>query len=201
MALGLIISCITGCAAVGAASKVGQVAKSTLEALGLKKPDAPEVADAMKQPRKVLIKLHASKALNMDSQQRPLALVVRIYKLKQNVSFQQASYDAFLNPQREKEVLGADLLEVKEVTLVPGQRYEVDEKVSYEAGYIGLVALFINPDQQRWRATFRADESEKSGITAGLQSCSVTVGAGAIAVDTLGKPMDRNLMLAPVECH
>lgn len=199
--MGLVVSSISGCAAVGAASTVGQVAKSTMEALGLKKPDAPEVPDSMKQPRTVFIKLHASKALNLDPQQRPLALVAKIYKLKQNINFQQASYDTFLSAQKEKEALGADLLEVKEVTLVPGQRYEISEKVSYEAGYVGVVALFVNPAQQRWRVAFKADESEKSGITVGLQSCSLTVGAGAAAVDTQGKPMEKNPMLAPVQCR
>ncbi|EJN00486.1 type VI secretion lipoprotein, VC_A0113 family [Herbaspirillum sp. YR522] len=192
---------ISGCAAVGAASAVASVGKSTLEALGLKKPDTPEVPDAMKQPRTVPIKLHASKALNQDSQRRALALVVKIYKLRQNISFQQASYDTFLNAQKEKEALGADLLEVKEVTLVPGQRYEISEKVTYEAGYIGVVALFVSPDPQRWRATFKADDSEKNGILVGLQSCSLTIGAGAAAVDTQGKPLEKNLMLAPVQCR
>ncbi|BEV17356.1 type VI secretion system lipoprotein TssJ [Herbaspirillum sp. DW155] len=201
LATGVAIFSLSGCAAVGAATGVAQAAKSTLEALGLKKPDTPEVPDAMKQPRTVPIKLHASKALNLDPQQRPLALVVKIYKLKQNISFQQASYDTFLSAQKEKEALGADLLEVKEVTLVPGQRYEISEKVSYEAGYIGVVALFVNPAQQRWRAVFKADEAEKNGITVGLQSCSLTVGAGAVAIDAQGKPLEKNLMLAPVQCH
>ena len=155
----------------------------------------------MKQPRTVAMKLHASKALNQDSQRRALALVVKIYKLRQNISFQQASYDTFLSGQREKEALGADLLEVKEVTLVPGQRYEISEKVSYEAGYIGIVALFVSPDQQRWRATFKAEDSEKNGILVGLQSCSLTIGAGAAAVDMQGKPLEKNLMLAPVQCR
>ncbi|UIN21251.1 type VI secretion system lipoprotein TssJ [Herbaspirillum frisingense] len=198
--IGPVIFFLSGCAAVGAASTVGQVAKSTMEALGLKKPDAPEVPDSMKQPRPVFVKLHASKALNLDAQQRPLALVVKIYRLKQNISFQQASYETFLSPQKEKELLGADLLEVKEVTLVPGQRYEAVEKVSYEAGYVGVVALFLNPAQQRWRLAFKADEAEKKGITVGLQSCSLTVGAGAAAIDSQGQPLEKNLMLAPVQC-
>lgn len=154
----------------------------------------------MKQPRSIPIKLHASRALNLDPQQRPLALVVKIYKLKQNISFQQASYDTFLSTQKEKEALGADLMEVKEITLVPDQRYEIIEKVSYEAGYIGVVALFVNPAQQRWRIAFKADEAEKIGITVGVQSCSLTLGKGAAAVDTQGKPLEKDLTLAPVQC-
>ncbi len=196
----LVLFSLSGCAAIDATSPVARAVRSTLEALALKKPDPPEVADAMKQPRNILIRLHASKALNLDAQQHPLALVVRIYKLKQGIGFQQASYDTFLSAQQEKDALGADLLEVKEITLVPDQRYEISEKVSYEAGYIGVVALFAHPAQQRWRVALKADEAEKSGVTVGLQSCSLTVGAGAPAVDTQGKSLERNLMLAPVRC-
>lgn len=200
MAIEIAIFSLSGCAVVNAASSLAEAARSTLEALMPSKPSPPEVADAMKQPRTISLKLHASKALNLDPQQRPLALIVKIYKLRQNISFQQASYETFLNTQKEKEALGPDLLEVKEVTLLPGQRYEVSEKVSYEAGYLGVVALFMNPAQQRWRAAFKADEAEKNGITAGLQSCSLTVGAGAGAIDVQDKPLEKNLILAPVQC-
>jgi type VI secretion system protein VasD len=190
---------LTGCAAAGAISAVGGLANTAMQAMGMKK-DSPEVPDAMKAPRTVAIKLHAADALNVDQQGRPLALVVKIYKLRQNAAFQQASYDTFLSAQKEKELLGADLLEVKEVTLIPGQRYEISEKVSYEAAFIGVVAQFRNPAPSRWRVAFPAAASEKSGITVGLFACSVTVGAGVAAIDIQGKTQVKNEMVAPVRC-
>lgn len=175
-----------GCAVV---SGIGNLASSSLEAVGLKKPDIPEtpklpeipeIPDAQKAPRTIVMKLHAGENLNAGANGRPLALVVRIYKLKQNGAFQQATYDTFLSPQKEKEVLGAELLEVKEVTLIPGQRYEVTEKVTKEAYFIGVVALFLTPAAQRWRVTFPAKEAEKSGIIVGVHACALTVGTGAV---------------------
>lgn len=194
--LGLAFSSLTGCSATSAVSILGSMANSALEATGLKKPDAPELTDALKIPRNVAIKLHASDVLNVDSSGRPLAVIAKIYKLKQNTTFSQAPYDTFLNPQKEKEVLGADLLEVREITLIPGQRYEVIEKVSYEAGYIGVVALFRNPAPTRWRVDFSAAQAEKSGIVIGLHACALTVGVGTISTDSQSK----NPMLAPVRC-
>jgi type VI secretion system protein VasD len=188
---------LTGCAAAGAISAVGGLANTAMQAMGMKKDAVP---DSMKAPRTVSIKLHAADALNVDQQGRPLALVVKIYKLRQNAAFQQASYDTFLSTQKEKELLGADLLEVKEVTLIPGQRYEISEKVSYEAAFIGVVAQFRNPAPSRWRVAFPADESEKKGITVGLFACSVTVGAGVSAIDIQGKSQVKNEMVAPVRC-
>lgn len=164
---------LSGCAS----SAIGTVANMVLQASGIGKPDVP---DSQKPPRNVAIKLHASANLNAGNSSRPAALVVRIYKLKQNDSFQRATYDTFLSPQKEKEVLGADLLEVKEVTLLPKQQYEITEKVTKEAGFIGVVMLFRSPAALRWKTSFAAEQAEKSGITLGVHACDFTLGAGAI---------------------
>ena len=182
-----------GCAA---ASTVGTIANIALEVTGIKKSDA-SLPDSQKPPRHVALKLHAGGNLNADANGRPLAVVTRIYKLKQNTAFQQAPYDLFLNPQKEKEVLGADLLEVKEVTLIPGQRYETTEKVSKEAEYIGVVTLFHSPAPHRWRLAFRADQAEKSGITLGVHGCALSVGFGTVVADSSGS---TNLPAA-TRCH
>jgi type VI secretion system protein VasD len=168
----VLVSALAGCAGGG----IGSIAGS---ALGLARP--PELPDAQKPPRQVAIRLHAADKLNVDARGQPLALVARIYKLRQSAAFEQAPYAAFLNAQAEKDALGADLVEVKEVTLVPGQRYEVTEKVSREAAYIGVVALFRAPAPQRWRLAFAAPDAEQAGMTVGLHACALSVGAGARA--------------------
>ena len=181
---------------MGAISAVGQVTNAALEMSGLKKPDLPELPDAQKPPRNVALKLHAGVNLNTDTSGKPLALVVRIYKLKQLQNFEQAGYDAFLNQQKEKEAIGNDLVETKEITLLPGQKYEVIEKVSKEANFIAVVALFRNPAPRRWKILFSAAEAEKAGITVGLHACAITIGAGASAAENT----TANQLLAPVRC-
>lgn len=167
-----------------------------LEAVGLQKSE-DRLADAQKPPRKVAIKLHAGENLNADSAGRPLALVVRIYKLRQMTTFHRVPYDFFLDPRREKEVLGADLLEVKELTLTPGQRFDVIEKISKEADYVGVVALFHTPVSYRWRMAFSAEQAEKSGLTLGLHACAMTVGSGAVSIGSNGESYG---LLAPAHC-
>ncbi|MFZ4875336.1 type VI secretion system lipoprotein TssJ [Janthinobacterium sp. Mn2066] len=161
---------LAGCAG----GAIGSLANAALQMTGISKPPPPELPDAQKPPRTVSIRLHAGQRLNTDPQGRPLALVARIYKLRQKSTFEQAPYDSFLDAEKEKQALGADLMEVKEVLLVPGQRYEVQEKVSKEAYFIGVVALFRAPAPQRWRATFGAAEAERSGITVGLHACAIS---------------------------
>lgn len=179
-----LLFCAVGCSSV---SGVANVANTALEAVGIKKTEAPELPDIQKPARTIQINLHAGERLNVDANGRSLALIARIYKLKQNTAFQQTSYDTFLNPQKEKEVLGADLLEVKEVTLIPGQRYSVEEKVSREAYFIGVVALFRSPANQAWRATFSTSGVEKTGITVGLHGCALSIGIGKTSDATIQK--------------
>ena len=170
----LLLLPLSGCAG----GAIGGLANAALQMAGLAKP-APEVPEAQKPPRNVSIRLHAGQRLNTDPQGRPLALVARIYKLRQSAVFEQAPYDSFLDAAREKALLGSDLLEVQEVLLVPGQRYEIQEKVGREAAFIGVVALFRAPAAQRWRATFAAPDAERDGVTIGLHACALSVGAQA----------------------
>jgi type VI secretion system protein VasD len=184
----LILTYILFCASLSACangstplSAVGKIADIALEATGLKKPAVPEIPDLQKPPRNVALKLHAGENLNAGTTEKPLSLVARVYKLKQTGTFYSAPYDAFLTPEKEKQVLGADLLEVREINLVPGQLYEVIEKVSRESSYIGVVALFRAPAPQRWRAAFAAKDAETQGVTMGLHACSFTLGKGAVS--------------------
>jgi type VI secretion system protein VasD len=170
---------LSACTAVGAVSAATKVANFALESTGLKKPDLPELPDFQKPPRNVVFKLHAGSNLNAGVTGKPLSLITRVYKLKQTAAFYSAPYDTFLSPEKEKALLGADLVEVRELSLVPGQLYEVTEKVSRESAYIGVVTLFRAPAPQRWRAAFAAADAETSGITVGLHACSMTVGKGA----------------------
>jgi type VI secretion system protein VasD len=163
---------LAGCGSNGLATKA-------MEATGLRKP--PELPEAQKGPRSVSLRLHASPKLNVDKRGQPLALAVRLYKLRQKDAFEQAPYSAFLNPQAERESLGPDLLEVREIMLVPGQRYEVTEKLSREAGHLTVVALFQRPAEGRWRTTVTAADAERDGVSLGLHACALTVGGNSQA--------------------
>ena len=150
----------------------GGFADAALQATGLRKP--PVLPEAQQPPRQVALRLHAAPKLNADKSGQPLALAVRLYELRQKDAFEAAPYAAFLDPQAEKQSLGNDLVEVREIMLVPGQRYEVTEKVSREASHLALVALFQRPAAGRWRLVVPASEAERNGLTVGLHACALT---------------------------
>lgn len=170
---------LSGCASMKAVEVALPVAEKALEVVGLKKPAAPELPDAAKPARRIALKVQASPSLNVDEASgASLSLVARIYKLRSAEAFLAAPYETFGDAAREKERLGADLLEVRDLQLVPGQRVEATEKVSREAAYVGVVALFHSPAAQRWRYAFAADELERSGLTLGAHACALTVSSG-----------------------
>lgn len=181
---------------MSAISVVSKVAGVALEAAGLKKPDVPELPELQKPPRNVALKLHAGSNLNAGTLNQSFSVVARVYKLKQTGTFYAAPYDAFSSPEKEKLALGADLLEVREINLIPGQLYEVNEKVSRESGYIGVVALFRTPAPQRWRAAFSAKDAETSGVTLGVHACSLTLGKGALL-----EQANQAMATAPARCE
>ena len=167
---------------------LGGMADSALSAVGLKKPDAPDVPtvpDSALPDFKVNWRVYASESLNVDEQGHALALVLRIYKLKSPDAFLQAPYDAFGDAAKEKTVLGDDLVAAREVQLVPGQHYEATDKVAREARYVGIVALYRNPLPGRWRYAFSTAQADKTGLNIGAHACAMSVQVGeAIGLPT-----------------
>ncbi len=173
-----LLCCLSGCA--GLQSMARTVAGPLL---------GPPAAPAAPAERTVALRLHAASRLNTDRKGQPLALVTRIYKLRQSAAFEQAPIEAFASPASERDALGADLVDAREVVLVPGQRYDVQEKVGPEVGYIGIVGLFHSPAPQHWRLAFASGAAQKSGITVGAHGCALAAGAGAPALASGSVPV------------
>ena len=175
---------LTACAGGGNGNSL---AGAAMEAAGLRKP--VPLPEAQLPPRNVVLRLHAAKRLNVDRRGQPLALLVRVYKLRQPAAFEGAPYAAFQSAQEERDALGADLIEVKEVTLVPGQQLELADKLTRDAAWLGVVALFHSPARDGWRIDFAAADLEKAGATLGLHACAISVGSGAAAGGPGVKPL------------
>ncbi len=149
-----------------------------MQMMGLSKQ--PEIPEDQKPPRPVHLQLQAGNNLNADEKQRAQAAVVRIYQLKDINAFWLAPYDAFVQPDRDRAALGNSFVAMQEITLAPGQSYDVVEKVPRIAKYIAIVTLFYAPAPQRWRVAFDTEKSEKDGIVIGLHSCAMTATRGSI---------------------
>lgn len=187
---------LSGCAS---SKSEGGLLDKTLEMVGFKKPEVPELpADGIKapaQPKKIVLRLHAGDLVNTDINGRPLSLVARVYKLKSPSALLQAPYDTFKDPALERQALGSDIVEVREVVLTPGKKYEVVETMPNEATHLAVVALLRAPDPQRWRFVFDAKDAARTGITLGLHACAMSVAEG----EPLSTPVETR-RLAGMQC-
>lgn len=115
------------------------------------KPLEPKEAEAC--DRQVLTAAVISTALinpaeNGDA--RPVQL--RLYQLKNDVAFRNASFDEVWKLDQEK--LAGDLLDRQEFPVYPDDRREVDFERNPEAQFIVAAALFRTPHGKQWFATF-----------------------------------------------
>ena len=186
-----LIALLSGCAAAGAVSAVAQIASFAMNATGMSKPIDPNATS------NIPLKIVGSNTLNTDNKNHPFSVVIRIYQLKQSSMFQQAFYDIFLDPQREKEALGGDIIAVKDITLIPGQTYINVEKIAATADYVGVVALFHTPAAGRWKLIFPTKDNNKTGLTLGMNACSITVTAGNTLEYTTNT---QNMLKNPATC-
>jgi type VI secretion system protein VasD len=169
------------CACSGCSSPLVQ---KGLELTGLSPPAAVVgTTDAAQlrtpQSRKVTLRLHAGDVLNVNNELRSLSVVLRVYKLKRLESFLAAPHSSFGLAAAEAAAFGADLVDAREIVLTPGQRHDVVETLPPEAAYLGVVALFRAPADNRWRFAFEAGASAKSGVTLGVHGCALSVAEGA----------------------
>jgi type VI secretion system protein VasD len=186
---------MTGCASAPSAAQanaaggtgggvlgfLGSMGDTALSAVGLKKPDVPDAAsipDSALPDWRVTWRIFASDSLNVNDNGQPLALVLRLYKLKSPDAFLQAPADTFGDPAKEKVALGDDLVAARELQLLPGQHYEATDKVTRDARYVGVVALFRNPAPNRWRYAFSASGAETTGLSLGAHACAMSVQTG-----------------------
>ncbi len=118
--------------------------------------------------------------------------MVKVYKLKGLDQFMQLPYDNFAQSQLRSE----DVISTRELILLPGQRYEVEELLPIGTTHLAVVALFATPEEARWRFVFDTRQSAKHGITLGAHRCALSVAQGM----PIGSPAEA-LRLAGTACR
>ncbi|WP_084199753.1 type VI secretion system lipoprotein TssJ [Noviherbaspirillum autotrophicum] len=171
-----------------------KVAQIALDAVGV---NTSQKSAANGSARTIRMHLDASRNLNADDNGNGLSAIVRLYKLKDINTFLAAPHSVFGHIEREKESFGADLMDVRELTLAPGQRLDLAEKMTDEMAYLGVVTLFRSPDRKRWRFAFGVAAAEATDITLGLHACAMT----ATSMAPSGMTLNDTALLSSVKCN
>ncbi|MDO6388424.1 MULTISPECIES: type VI secretion system lipoprotein TssJ [unclassified Uliginosibacterium] len=173
-ALLLVFLLFQGCAS----SSATKIKDGALALVGL--VPAESLSKAAAAPAKpTRVEVFAGRNLNADERQRPMAVVIKFYRLRDPAAFMQAPYELLADGQAEKGALASDVIEVKELVVTPGQEVVRQEMLAGDATYLGVVALFRKPHPDRWRLVFSgAEPANANGVVMGAHACAMTVSRG-----------------------
>jgi type VI secretion system protein VasD len=94
----------------------------------------------------------ATDSVNFDRAGQSLPTPVRFYQLRDLNNLKSASFDDMW--AHAEEVLGEDLVDVKEVVVYPSQTHSGALLIKEDASYFAAVGVFREPAGSSWR-TFR----------------------------------------------
>jgi len=96
------------------------------------------------------VSLRVGQTINPDIHGRPSPVVLRMYELKSLTAFNAA--DFFSLNDKDKEILGPDLLVRDEFFLRPGDKQEFKRKLQDGTRYVGVIAAFRDLEHAQWRS-------------------------------------------------
>ena len=192
LAATLLALALCGCSTTDTANMIGSAADGALNTIGLKRASV----DSTTGFDEIALRIHAARNLNATPDGKGTALVLHLYKLRSADAFMAMSPEAVLLPGKEKEILGADLIEVRELVVTPAQKLELKEKVTKEASFVAIAAAYRTPAPLRWRVAFDRGAAAKSGVLLGAHACALSVSAG----EAIGWAEDQPSRLAAARC-
>lgn len=87
--------------------------------------------------------------INKNEYDEPLAVVVRIYQLKDKRAFENATFDELW--KKDYRILGNDLVMKEEITMDPAYQRTVELPRHDQAQYVAAMAVFRKPENTSWR--------------------------------------------------
>jgi type VI secretion system protein VasD len=106
------------------------------------------------------ITLTADAGVNPDDKGRAAPVLVRIYELKSEGTFQSADY--FSLDANDKAVIAGDLLVRDEFILRPGDVKTIRRKSHPDIGAVGVIAGYRDLAQADWRAVQKIDPAPEA---------------------------------------
>lgn len=114
----------------------------------------------------------AGSVINRDYTGRSLSVAVRVYQLKSDQSFSRLTYDALTAGKGEQTLLGADLIGIKDILMLPGGVVNLDGfNVDEETRFVALVGFFRQPDRAYWRLLFPVERVKGRKVLFKVEDC------------------------------
>lgn len=142
----LFFFCVFAGCSTSPSDLTGGLMDKAKQMVGLGEPTA-----AKAEPKEIMVSVRGTTDLNSLSGKNGLALVLRAYALKDNVAFFQVGKDVFESPTSSQSLAEQDVVNIKEVVVIPGQKLIISEKVDPAVSHVGLAGFFRDSGSTRWR--------------------------------------------------
>jgi type VI secretion system protein VasD len=119
------------------------------------------------------VDLRASTGLNPDATGRASPLRLRFYELKSISVFNSA--DFFSLYDRDKEVLGADIVVREEIQVEPGAQRSFTRKPAPDTKFIAVLAPYRDLDHAKWRAAMEVPANKTTQVELKLDPLAVSL--------------------------
>ena len=132
-------------------------------------------APAPKKPSVAYVTVIVAKDVNPAVNGTPSPIIVRLYELKSIAAFDTAHVYGLL--EKDKEVLGGDLLGRDELPLKPEARGELKKTLQADTRFFGVTAAFRDVEHSKWRATTPLPVKELSQVEIRVDRNNVSITA------------------------
>lgn len=111
-----------------------------------------------KQVKMLHLDITARDAINNNAGGAPLAMVVRIYQLKDRKVFDGTDYPSLFVD--DSQAIKADLITEKDIRIRPGAAVTIDVPLDEKAQFVAVAGMFMSPDftNDTWRVVLSRDD-------------------------------------------
>lgn len=169
MALVVVGFLLSACGrrAAPTAATAGAAAPPVINILPPPPPPPPPVV------RPLALVLNATEAINPGLNQRAAPVMVRVYELKSSTAFEAA--DFFTLHDKEREVLGADLLNRDEFQIKPGERLQLLRKLTPGIRRLAVMVAFRDLERSIWKDAITIGEPAPDEVRVLIDSRQVRI--------------------------
>lgn len=109
--------------------------------------------------------------VNPDYSGRPSPVVVKVYELRNSMSFKQADFQTLF--EHPMQAMGSDVVAADELIFVPGEARTIAYLPSMDSRFLGIVAGFRQMGRGYWRALRPIDALGENRIALELNDSSI----------------------------
>lgn len=130
-----------------------------------------------RQPSATLAKVElvVEAGVNPDTRGRPSPIVIRLYELTATNAFEAA--DFFSLYDQDRQLLGAELVAVEELQLMPGEKRVFERTLQTNTQHLAVVAAFRQIEKARWRSNVAVQPNRVNNLLIKVDSTSILMEA------------------------